>query len=94
MAQRESKLSRKIIKELELRGIFAFKIHGGPMMVAGLPDIIVCMDGRFIGLETKNPDGGDPSPIQNFIHGKIRASGGEVYVVRSIAQALEAVGVA
>jgi Holliday junction resolvase len=88
MAQRESKLSRKIIKELELRGIFAFKVHGGPMMMAGLPDIIVCMEGRFIGLETKMPDGGDPSPIQRFIHEKIRKSGGEVYVPRSVDEAL------
>lgn len=93
MAQRESKLSRKIIKALELEGIFAFKVHGGPMMMAGLPDIVVCREGRFIGLETKNPDGGDPSPIQTFVHEKIRRSGGEVYVVRSIAQALKAVGV-
>ena len=92
MAQRESKLSRKIMKELTLRGVFCFKIHGGPTMMAGLPDIIACVDGRFIGLETKNPDGGNASVIQLFIHQKIRDAGGEAYVVRSVEEALEVCG--
>lgn len=91
MAQRESKLSRKIISELEKRKIFCFKIHGGPFMMAGLPDIIACVDGRFVGLETKNPDGGDPTRIQQFVHRKIMQSGGVVYVVRSVEQAVSAV---
>lgn len=64
MAQRESKLSRKIITAIEARGGFAFKVHGGPHMMAGLPDIIACVDGRFYGFETKMPDGGNASPIQ------------------------------
>lgn len=91
MAQRESKLSRKIMTALEAEGIFCFKIHGGPMMMAGLPDIIACVDGKFIGFETKMPEGKEPSKIQAFIHTKIRQSGGDVYVVRSVAQALSRV---
>ena len=92
MAQRESKLSRKIIKELELRGVFAFKVHGGPHMMAGLPDIIACVEGRYVGLETKMPDGGKATPIQEFVHSKIRAAGGKAQVVRSVAEALEICG--
>lgn len=93
MAQRESRLSRRIISELESRGIFAFKVHGGPHMMAGLPDIIVCLDGKFFGLETKLPDGDDPSVIQHHVHNKIRKSKGEVFVVRSVVQALDTLGV-
>lgn len=78
--------------ELTERGAFCFKIHGGPHMMAGLPDIIACVDGRFYGLETKLPDGGNASPIQQFIHRKIRDSGGQVAVVRSVEQALRLVG--
>lgn len=88
MAQRESRLSRKIITELESRGIFAFKIHGGPHMMAGLPDIIACVDGKFVGLETKLPDGGNASPIQQFVHQKIQKAGGTAVVVRSVAEAV------
>jgi hypothetical protein len=43
VAQPESKLSREILSALRARGIFAFKVHGGPMMMAGLPDIIACV---------------------------------------------------
>ena len=92
MAQRESKLSRKIIIALETRGMFAFKVHGGPHMMAGLPDIIVCVEGKFIGLETKLPDGGNATPIQKFVHGKIKAAGGQAQVVRSVDEALAVCG--
>lgn len=43
VSQPESKLSRQIMAELRARGVFCFKIHGGPTMMAGLPDIIACV---------------------------------------------------
>lgn len=89
MTQRESKLSRDIIKMIEHEGHFAFKVHGGPWMMAGLPDIVACISGRFVCIETKMPDGKDPSPIQQFVHAKIRKAGGEVHVARSVIQARE-----
>jgi Holliday junction resolvase len=55
MSQAESNLSRKIMAALRAHGYFCFKVHGGPTMMAGLPDIIVCAQGLFIGLETKMP---------------------------------------
>jgi hypothetical protein len=54
MAQPESKLSRQILSALRARGIFAFKIHGGPMMMAGLPDIIACVP---VTIHEAIPDG-------------------------------------
>lgn len=92
MAQRESKLSRDIMKELNKRGAFAFKVHGGAFMMAGLPDIIICVEGKFWAIETKMPDGGNPTPIQKLVHGMIRDAGGQVIVARSKAQALERMG--
>lgn len=94
MAQGESKLSRRIMTELTKHGVFCFKIHGGPHMMAGLPDIIACVEGRFIGLETKLPDGGDASVIQKFVHEKIKLAGGKAIVVRSVGDALVACGLA
>lgn len=61
-------------------------------MMAGLPDIIACVDGKFIGLETKMPDGGDPTVIQQLIHRKIKLAGGKAFVVRSVGDALHACG--
>ena len=76
------------MQALEKRGAFCFKVHGGPWMMAGLPDIIVCVDGQYVGLETKLPTGGDPSAIQQLVHQKIINAGGRVGVVRSVEQAV------
>jgi Holliday junction resolvase len=92
MAQRESQLSRKIMAALRLEGWFCFKVHGSETMMAGLPDVIVCARGRFIGLETKNPgDEMKTSAIQDRVHEKIEAAGGGVHVVSSPAQAVAVV---
>jgi Holliday junction resolvase len=92
MSQRESNRSRKIMKELRLKGYFCFKVHGGPTMMAGLPDIIVCAEGIFVGLETKEPDERDNVSIkQKLVHRKIRAANGHVAVVCSPSEALDAV---
>lgn len=92
MAQRESKLSRHIMQSLRGEGWFCFKIHGGPTMMAGLPDIIVCAEGIFVGLETKNPESrSDVSERQKLTHRQIRDSGGHVSVVCSSKEAIEAV---
>lgn len=92
MAQRESKLSRSIMEKLRAEGYFCFKIHGGPTMMAGLPDIIVCAEGIFVGLETKNPESrSDVSVRQKLTHQMIRDSEGYAAVVCSVKEALEAV---
>jgi len=93
MSQRESKLSREIMGEIRKQGWFCFKVHGGPTMMAGLPDIIVCAEGLFIGLETKNPESrADVSVRQKLTHEQIRERGqGVVEVVCSPAEALEVV---
>ena len=37
--------------------VFFWKEHGGPYGVSGVPDIICCYRGRFLGLEAKLPGG-------------------------------------
>lgn len=92
MTQGESKLSRNIIDALLKQGIFAFKIHGGPSMVAGLPDIIACVEGRFVGFETKMPAKRDNvSEIQKLRHEQLRQSGAVVEVVCGVKEALSIV---
>lgn len=88
MAQGESRLSRQIMSRMRARGAFVWKNHGGPTMMAGLPDIAGVYKGRFISVETKMPEGKEPTPIQLLRHSQIRAAGGIVKVARSVSDAL------
>ena len=62
---------------------FAFKEHGGMYGTAGLPDIICCYRGRFIGFEVKTPDG-RLSKLQENTIAKIEAAKGEAFKVTSV----------
>lgn len=89
MAQRESRLSRKIMTALREQGVFCFKVHGSEHMMAGLPDIICCVDGWFVGLEVKHPETrSHVSPRQSFVHDQIRNADGYAAIVCSIEEAL------
>jgi hypothetical protein len=103
------------MKALRNRGIWCMKIHGGPTMMAGAPDIVACVPiemetvsdpieagglihlgwrptvGLFVGFETKTPEGKDPTPVQEHVHGKIRAAYGHVFVPRSVQDAVDAI---
>ena len=95
MAQREARLSRRIMTELRARGYFCFKVHGSEFMMAGLPDIIVCANGLFIGLEVKHPETRDDvSPRQSLVHEQIKNSGGTAEVVCTVDEALLAIDAA
>lgn len=92
MTQPEAKLSRRIMDALRAEGYFCFKVHGSEYMMAGLPDIIVCAEGYFIGLETKMPDKrGNTSPRQRIVHTQIEHAGGIARVVCSPKEALDVV---
>lgn len=92
MSQPESKLSRKIMDRLRLEGYFCFKVHGSEFMMSGLPDIIVCAEGKFIGLETKMPnDRGNVSPRQRYVHTQIEHAQGIAAVICSPQEALDVV---
>ena len=83
MSQPEARIGKRIRDFLTEQGAFVFKVHGGPQMMAGLPDLIVCINGRFVGIEVKQP-GQRPAPRQLFVHSLIMRSGGEVIVATSV----------
>lgn len=95
MAQRESRLSKRISDAL--RGhhgldLFIFKVWGSEHMMAGLPDLIGCIQGLFFALEVKHPETrGAVSARQEFVHSQIRRAGGICVVVTSPAEAIEAI---
>ena len=69
-------------------GCFAWKEHGGMYGTAGLPDIICCVGGRFVGLEVKTADG-RLSKLQEVMITKIKAAGGEAFKVTSVEEVRE-----
>lgn len=52
-----------------------FKHWGGGLAPAGIPDIIACVNGRFVGIEVK-AENGRPSPLQVDKIAEINTSGG------------------
>ena len=76
--QSEEALVKKIRKALQGSvGGFWFKVHGGPFQMAGLPDLLGCVQGRFIGIEVKRPSRmTNVSPIQQRVIQNINLNGG------------------
>jgi len=60
--------------------------------MAGLPDIIVCAEGLFIGLEVKNPESRENTSLrQKYVQQKIKDAGGYAGVVTNSEEAVRAV---
>lgn len=85
----ESKLTRKIKKAVEAAGAYARKIHGS-MYVEGIPDIVLCYRGCFIGLEVKMPGKARKlTQLQKHNLDQIEKAGGYGRVVTSVEEALQ-----
>jgi len=61
-------------------GLFYWKEHGGIYGTAGIPDIIICYQGRFIALECKSKNR-KPTVLQQITINKINRAGGTAVVV-------------
>ena len=64
--------------------IFFWKEHGGPYGTSGVPDIICCYKGRFLGLEVKLPTG-VLTELQKRAIEKINRAGGLASRVECVA---------
>ena len=63
--------------------VFFWKEHGGPYGASGIPDIICCYKGRFLGLEVKLPNG-KLTELQKRAIEKINRAGGIACRVESV----------
>ena len=87
----ERTITECIMKFLKKRGYWAVKIHGAAYQTAGLPDIVaIDRKGRFVGLEVKRPQIGKVTELQRRTLENINIGGGYAVVVRSVADAQEA----
>ena len=66
--------------------VFFWKEHGGPYGTSGIPDIICCYKGRFVGMECKLPDG-RLTELQKRAIDKINRAGGIARRVESVEDA-------
>lgn len=90
--QPESRLQRKIQNAIKAEGYFVFKVHGSEFMMAGLPDLIVCAQGYFIGLEVKLPSTrNNTSARQDYVLDLINKAGGKAVVVCSPEEAIDVI---
>lgn len=85
----EKDIVNQIMRYLKtMPGCFAWKQHGGQFGTAGLPDIILCLNGRFVALEVKTPSG-KLTKLQESTLTKIKDAKGEAYKVTSLQEVKE-----
>lgn len=73
----ESTITKSIVTLAKSRGWWTFKIAGGPMQMAGVPDLLCVKRGLAVFLEVKRP-GEKPRPLQVQRIREIREIGGAV----------------
>lgn len=83
----ETKVTKAIMAYLKKRGIWCFKVAGGPMQQRGVPDIICSVTGAFVALEVKRPGLGRLTDLQALTIERIREAGGVAEVVTSVEEA-------
>ena len=71
----EKAFENQVKKWLKEHNAWFVKTWGGGYQRNGLPDLIICWKGRFIGVELKREDG-KASALQNYELEQIRKSDG------------------
>lgn len=86
----EAGVVRLICKEVRkvYPDAWIFKVHGGPMQMSGVPDLLFCVDGKFIGAEVKFV-----RPGESRDHAAMRATPGQRNQIRLINKAGGSAGV-
>lgn len=71
----EKNFENRVKKFLKEQGCWTLKTWGGGLQRSGIPDLLVCCKGFFIGVELKAPNG-KPSDLQLWNLMKISDAGG------------------
>ncbi|MGG3987713.1 VRR-NUC domain-containing protein [Bacillus smithii] len=83
MAVLEKQIENQIKRYLDSIGAYYLKVHGSMYQPAGIPDILACINGRFVGIEVKRPHG-VVSALQKANIQKIETAGGVAFVAYSV----------
>ena len=71
----EKNFENRVKKFLKDQGCWTLKTWGGGLQRSGIPDLLVCCNGFFVGVEVKAPTG-KPSELQLWNLVKIDDAGG------------------
>ena len=77
----EAKLKKKVTAILKARGAYYFTPVTGGFGASGVPDIVVCYKGKFIGIECKNGES-KATALQLKNLKDIQTQGGYAFIVR------------
>ena len=84
---KEKTITNKIIDRLRLvPDSFVMKVHGGPMQMAGVPDVLFICKGNTMWFEVKQP-GKQPTRIQEHRMKELARAGSYPFVVTSVQEA-------
>jgi len=86
----ENLVKRRIREYLKKKRVYCFAAAAGPFSVHGVPDLICCYQGRFIGIEVKAP--GKASNVtknQRYHLDQIKANGGLAIVADNVDTVIE-----
>lgn len=87
---KEKSVENKIKDYLFSKGIYHFKVHGSKFMPAGIPDIVCCYRGSFLGIEVKRPGAKNEQSEQQKVHERnIIKSGGTYLLVDSLDEVVD-----
>lgn len=76
----EKNFENRLKKFLEDEGCWFVKFFANAYTKSGIPDLLVCCNGYFVGVEVKAPNG-KPSELQLWNIEKIKESGGIAMVL-------------
>ena len=76
----EKRVKDKVVKLLKEAGVYYFYASTHGFGRSGVPDLVCCMSGRFIGIECKAGKN-KPTPLQEKEMAAIRDAGGTTLVV-------------
>lgn len=76
----EKTFENKIKNMLKNKGAYFVKFFANSYTKVGVPDVLACVKGYFVGIEVKAQNG-HPSELQIYNCEKIRESGGFAFIV-------------
>lgn len=76
----EKQFETKIKDFLSEQEAWFVKFFANRMTKEGIPDILACIDGYFVGIEVKAQNG-KPSELQKYHCNKIREAGGFAFIL-------------
>lgn len=78
---REKNIENQIKNYLKSKEIWYVKFFANKFTPVGIPDILACVNGKFLAIEVKN-EIGKTSPLQDYHIEQITKAGGVAMVVR------------